>query len=462
MSIVASMDRKSIRAPDAQESTHTQATMPTWLYLLGTAILVVGFAVSEHGWTQSIHFAEIDEMMYDGTENVTADRLGGIDKLSTVTRISLAIFGLACFWYQKRFRLRKNSPLLWIGLAFGGMIYGSFFWSINPMHTLFKLIVLSCIGAAALGFATAFSLRQLLEWVAITCTIYIAIGILAEISLGTFQIGGGHRFVGTTHPNTEAIYGSIVCLSAQLFLRPGRSRTFAICIFSLAVICILLTKSRTTLAAVVVSFVVMQVLAARGNKRLLLILGCLFGAGLILVGSVLLHAQSAGKLGEIMAMGRTDDVSSLTGRLPLWEELLTWINKSPVLGYGYLAFWDAKRVEYLSETFSWEIPHGHNMYLDITIDVGIFGAILFVSMLICALVASARLYAKTGKVEYAIVAGIFICAMINGAGESLFKLPGLPLFVLISTFIALLHEPDGVRHVETDTNRQSTRRVLRK
>ena len=146
------MDRKSIRAPDAQETTHTQATMPTWLYLLGTAILVVGFAVSEHGWTQSIHFAEIDEMMYDGTENVTADRLGGIDKLSTVTRISLAIFGLACFWYQKRFRLRKNSPLLWIGLAFGGMIYGSFFWSINPMHTLLKLIVLSSIGAAALGF----------------------------------------------------------------------------------------------------------------------------------------------------------------------------------------------------------------------------------------------------------------------------------------------------------------------
>ena len=130
-----------------------------------------------------------------------------------------------------------------------------------------------------------------------------------------------------------------------------------------------------------------------------------------------------------------------------------------MLGYGYLAFWDAKKVEYLSETFSWEIPHGHNMYLDITIDVGIIGAILFVSMLVCALVAAARLYTKTGRVEYAIVAGIFICAMINGAGESLFKLPGFPLFVLVATFIALLHEPDELQPVETGPVRKSARRV---
>ncbi len=460
MSIVASRERPISRSANAPETTGSAAEIPTWFYFLGLVILVIGFSVSEHGWRQSEHFAHVDEMLYDGSENITADRLDGIDKSATVTRISLALFGLACFWFQKRFRLRTNSPLLWIGLAFGGMIYGSFFWSVNPVHTLFKLVVLSCIGGAALGFATAFSLRQLLEWIAITCAVYISVGFLAEISLGTFQIGGGHRFTGTTHPNTEAIYGSIVCLTAQLFIRSDRSKLFTIGLILLAVCCIILTKSRTTLAAVVVSFVVMQILAFRGNNRILLVLACLFAAGLVAVGASMLSAQSVGQLGNIVAMGRTDDVSSLTGRLPLWEELLTWIYKSPMLGYGYLAFWDAKRVEYLSETFSWEIPHGHNMYLDITIDVGIIGAILFVSMLICALVATARLYTRTGKVEYAIVAGIFICAMINGAGESLFKLPGFPLFVLVSTFIALLHEPDESKDVEAGLVRTSNRRVV--
>jgi O-antigen ligase len=192
----------------------------------------------------------------------------------------------------------------------------------------------------------------------------------------------------------------------------------------------------------------------------MLIVACLFVVGFAAIGSALLSAQSTGELGNLMAMGRSDDVSSLTGRLPLWEELLHWVNKSPLVGYGYLAFWDSKRVEYLSDTFRWEIPHGHNMYLDITLDVGIVGLILFVSLLIFALYSAAKLYVQTGKVEYAIVAGIFICAMVNGAGESLFKLPGFPLFVLISTFIALLHELDELQKVESNKPLFARRRAL--
>ena len=458
MSITVSLERPNSRSVESRTLPANLAEIPIWAYLLGVVILAFGFWFPEHGWEQSKHFAAMDEMMYDGTENLTADKLIGIDKRATVTRVSLAMYGLACFWFQRRFRLRFTSPLLWVGLAFGGMIYGSVFWSINPTHTLFKLVVLSCVGGAALGFATAFSLRQLLEWLALTCAVYLCIGLLAEISLGTFKIGDGHRFVGTVHPNTEAIFGAVLCLSSRLFYRPDRSRVLAVCFLALAVFCIYLTKSRTTLAAVVVSFAIMQILAARGKNRVYLILICVFICGCLTAGSVLLSVRNTGQIGNIMAMGRTEDVTSLTGRLPLWEELLTWVHKSPVLGYGYLAFWDSKRVEYLSETFSWEIPHGHNMYIDISLDVGLVGAFLFLCMLVGALISAARIYMRTNKIEYAIVVGIFVCAMINGGGESLFKLPGLPLFVLVSIFIALLHDVD--EPVVREARRKSPRREL--
>ena len=455
---VASLDHSKNRPTNDPSTTNTSAELPTLSYLLGLLVMLVGFWGPEHGWSHSKHFADIDQMLYDGSENVTADKLSGIDKFATVTRISLAVFGLVCFWYQKRFRLRKNSPLLWVGLAFGVCIYASTFWSINPMHTLFKLVVLSCLGAAAIGFATAFTLKQLLEWLALTCAIYIIIGFLAELSLGTFEVGGNHRFVGTVHPNTEAIFGAVLCLSARLFYSPDRSKLLAIGFIALALFCIYLTKSRTTLAALVVSFVVMQILAARGSNRVYLILACLFVLGCVTASSVLLSVRNTGQIGNIIAMGRTEDVSTLTGRLPLWEELLTWVQKSPVFGYGYLAFWDAKRVEFLSQTFSWEIPHGHNMYLDITLDVGLVGAFLFVAMLVGALIQGALLYSRTNKVEYAIVVGIYICAMINGVGESLFKLPGLPLFTLVSTFIALLHDVEQSRIGEVTIDKKLTRR----
>ncbi len=460
MSITASQVRLKRRPIDSKTLAASAWEVPFWAYVLGVIILCGGFWFPEHSWDQSKRFADIDEMKYDGTENFTADKLIGIDKRATATRVALALYGLTCFWFQRRFKLRTSSPLLWIGLAFGGMIYGSVFWSINPTHTLFKLVVLSCVGGASIGFATASSLRQLLEWIGLTCAIYICIGLLAEISLGTFKIGDGHRFVGTMHPNSEAIFGAVLCLTSRLFFRPDRSSVLAFCLVALAVFCIYLTKSRTTLAAVVISFALMQILAARGQNRVYLILICVFIGGCITASSVLISVRNTGQISSIMAMGRTDDVTTLTGRLPLWEELLTWVHKSPVLGYGYLAFWDAKRVEYLSETFSWEIPHGHNMFIDISLDVGLVGAFLFICMLVGALISAARLYIRTNKIEYAIVVGLFFCAMINGGGESLFKLPGLPLFVLVSTYIALLHDVEDTNAPQSTASNKSTRRKL--
>ncbi len=462
MSVTASFDRPKGRSEQTKKLTKNVAEISTWFYVLGVVILTSGFWFPEHGWDQSKHFADIDEMLYDGTENLTADKLIGIDKRATVTRVTLAIYGLICFWIQRRYRLRANSPLLWIGLAFGAMIYGSVFWSINPKHTMFKLVVLSCVGGAALGFATSQSLRQLLEWLALTCASYLCIGLIAEISLGTFEIGGGHRFVGTVHPNTEAIFGAVLCLCSRLFYREDRSKVFAVFLFCLALFCIYLTKSRTTLAAVVVAFVVMQILAARGKNRIYLMLICVFALGCLTVSSILLSVRNTGQIGNLMAMGRTEDVTTLTGRLPLWEELLTWVDKSPVLGYGYLAFWDSKRVEYLSETFSWEIPHGHNMYIDISLDVGLVGASLFICMLAGALISGSRLYMRTNKIEYAIVVGIFVCAIINGGGESLFKLPGLPLFVIVSTYIALLHDVEAEMEQPTETTTRPIRGTSRR
>lgn len=458
MTFTASLESPNSRAAIAQTATENKAEISTWFYLLGIFIMSVGFWYPEHGWEQSLYFADIDEITYDGTANLTADRLKGVDKAAIVSRVTLACYGLFCFWVQRRYRLRLGSPLLWLGLAFGGLIYASVLWSINPSHTLFKLVVLGCMGCAALGFGTAFSLRQLLEWLALTCAVYLCIGVIAENSLGTFELGGRHRFVGTVHPNTEAIFGAVLCLCARLFYRADRSKLLAVLLFGLAIFLIYLTKSRTTLAAVVVSFAVMQILAARGRNRVYLILICIFAVGCLTASSVLLSVRNTGQIGNIIAMGRKDNVTTLTGRVPLWEELLVSVRKAPTLGYGYLAYWDAQRVEFLSETFSWEIPHGHNMYIDVALDVGLVGACLFVAMLIGALISASSVFLRTGKTEYAVVVGIYICAMINGCAESLFKMPGFPLFVLASTYVALLHDVEGTVLRKTDSGFRLTKR----
>jgi hypothetical protein len=90
-----------------------------------------------------------------------------------------------------------------------------------------------------------------------------------------------------------------------------------------------------------------------------------------------LGSQATSKAGEIASMGRGEDMTTLTGRIPLWEMLLEAIADSPIVGHGYLAYWDDEQVEYLSSTLRWEIPHGHNMYLVLTLDGGLIALALF-------------------------------------------------------------------------------------
>jgi exopolysaccharide production protein ExoQ len=76
-------------------------------------------------------------------------------------------------------------------------------------------------------------------------------------------------------------------------------------------------------------------------------------------------------------LGREAD---LTGRVPLWLLVFNSIMESPILGYGYAAFWlgmdGPSRIIWEAIPF-WEINHSHNGILDLWLSIGIFGVILF-------------------------------------------------------------------------------------
>ncbi len=420
---------------------------------LATALFVfVTFWFVEHSWDASL-FAYMAQESYTGSENITADRLSQVNPISTVMRLILAGWGVLCFCFAPKFLIRFSSPLFWAMSAAGVFYLSSAFWSVQPSHTVFKLMVLGAMVVAAAGIASALSIREFLTAITLVCLSFVCVGVLSELSQGTFRLGGDYRFIGTTHPNTEAIYASILCLTARMFATDSNKlNAVTIFLFVIGMGVVWITKSRTTLAGLLVSLVFIQILAVRGSNRLLLVSSMIALVCLGLAGFTMISQSSSGALGEFVTMGRKDDVSSLSGRLPLWEELVDSIYKSPLIGYGYLAYWDAKRVEYLSETFRWEIPHGHNLYLDTMLDVGLLGFILVVLMMFAALWQAMKLYGKTSQIEYPIVFGLFTYAAFNGFAESLFKLPNFPLFVVATCCFSMILQREKV-----DNNKQPDR-----
>ena len=110
---------------------------------------------------------------------------------------------------------------------------------------------------------------------------------------------------------------------------------------------------------------------------------------------------------------------TFNGRTTIWIFSVYSILQSPILGYGYLAFW---RDDALSDYVGWDMPHAHNHFLDVTLDVGFLGLFVFLIVLI-------RLYAK-----------IYLLYRINKNISDIFFMSTTGLLLISSTENSM-HQP---------------------
>ena len=98
----------------------------------------------------------------------------------------------------------------------------------------------------------------------------------------------------------------------------------------------------------------------------------LVGTGLLAAGFVTTN------LGPItQSLGKD---ATLTGRTQLWTDVIHEIGTRPWFGFGWLGFWTGKMdgpSRYVLERNLWNPPNAHNAVLEVMINLGIVGAILF-------------------------------------------------------------------------------------
>lgn len=420
--------------------------------ILLALVLVIGagFFLVDHSFNASTYFRKVHALELEA--NRTADRIESVNLVTTPMRLLLGGLGVWCLFNAPRSNLRWGGMILFAFLMYGAYIGISLSWSVNAKVTIQKCVVFYMMAVAAFGLARWVSLQDLAKIFSIICLCYIFGGLVIEILLGNFRPHlPDYRFVGTAHPNSLAAYGTVCCLAAPVFTPRGKSisyLTIAMVVVGIAVL--LATKSRTTLAGMVFAVLATRFITFKPNNRIFgvaFMLLLFVGFGMFLSAS---RNSTWNAMGDLMAMGRTDDVGSLTGRLPLWEELGTSIEKRPVFGHGYLAYWEKERIEYLSDILGWEIPHGHNMYLDVLIDGGVVGLSLFLLFFIVSLSVAFGRYLKYRDIGVAFVFGMLLFALIHGSAESLFKLPTYLQFIIVATTLRLGALPNAPLEFETE------------
>jgi exopolysaccharide production protein ExoQ len=346
---------------------------------------------------------------------------------------SLGLFGLAAVVLPGGRRLRIAGPMGLLAVSYLAWCGASSLWADEPTISFRRFAALLCEAVAALAVAKRTSARQF-AWIVVSCTLtWMTLGILAELSLGTMRPWlSGYRFSGIFHPNRMSVNCSVLVLSSMYLYVTGQyQRKWLLGVAALAFAMVLLAASRSALGAMIVAAAVVWALTA---PRRHVFVGALSGFWLAALGVLLMGILQVSVTGDSISLGRADnDPSSLTGRLPLWEDLFHYIGQRPFIGHGYNSFWTVDHIREISDVQSWSISTAHSTYLDLLLNVGIVGAFLCLSTLLLALLRAIRLGQKIPGAGYGFIAATILYGLTAGFFETTFGMSWFWQFFVLSS-----------------------------
>lgn len=318
----------------------------------------------------------------------------------------VGVYGITCLLIVMQFRrfiyLSTREPLL---LLLIGVALISVLWSVAPQVTLrssFALIGTTLFGAY---LAVRFSLReqlQLLAW---------ALGIAALFSLafafalpeyGVMNDARGEAWRGIYHHKN--VLGRLMSLSTAVFfflaLGGRRHRWLTWCGFCLSLGLLLLSGAKTALVVLLTVLILLPLYRALREAYTIIVpilITCVFAVG---GGLVWLSSNLDSTFG---VLGRD---ATLTGRTDIWSAVVGMIAERPWLGYGYSAFWlgwegESAQVWIRLSAFTANLypTHSHNGMLDLWLDLGFVGGVLFTLVFLLTFGRALRLIRSTKTME---------------------------------------------------------------
>ncbi len=307
------------------------------------------------------------------------------------------------------------SVLLLVAWSFGSIV-----WSHDPSLTLRRLVTLTCSFVGMLGIARAFRAIDLCLFGFLFTLSMAFLGIFAEIVLGTFQPWNfDYRFAGLVHPNTQGIELSVVILTGiALSSVYPKWRTPIFCIVAAAFVGLMLTKSRTSAACCIVALVSLWLVNTSPRTKLISAMSVLLVCGMFAIALLAFGIDDSDRLTNALSMGRDDDNSSLTGRIPIWIALWDDVMKRPVAGAGFNTYFDEETLAYLSQQHEWAVPNAHNAFIEQLLNLGFVGLFLMITVVVVALSIISKPTIRALDPAYGVFFALIIMGLLNAGFES--------------------------------------------
>ena len=361
--------------------------------------------------------ATLDNFVQDIEDQESWSSSGSVDR--QVAFLGCAALGMLSLVLGKRQTFRLNLPVILIAIyvLWAG---ASYTWSIDRAVTAKRYILMLCCIIGCFGFSRFVRVRDVVLMTVIVTLALAATGIGLEIFFGEFKPWvSDYRFAGTLHPNLQSLNLGMGCIAAYTMTKiEPKSKLLFFGLFGVLFVALVMTKCRS--ATLTVPVVIGIIWFISQPTKFILAWGI---AGIWLFSSVALLCLVAGfdpisEYQEVLLLGRGEETgSSLTGRLPLWEDLFEYIGFRPMKGYGYAAFWTNRHINDIAASQEWTISEAHSSYIEATLQLGIIGAIIMTLAAITTFFHAAITFRRTLRPEYLFIVGGVFLAMVRGFTE---------------------------------------------
>jgi exopolysaccharide production protein ExoQ len=359
--------------------------------------------------------------------------------------VALGVMGVLFLVTPSRASPSPNRVLMFAIVGLGTLLSFSALWADDPVLSLKRAAQPILLMVAALGVAKHWQPRDVCRFAAFFTGTTVLVGFLVACASGSFLYGEAYRFSGTLHPNAQAVNCAVLALASIALCCDrhdvGRFQWWWLLLAILGLVFLLVTRSRTTTVSVALALMAFFFIGASWPRKI--VIASIPAMGAVLCAILLLAPDSSGDglLLDAVRMGRGDeDLSSLTGRIPIWQAVVSDIGNHPLLGYGYGSFWTAQRVWEYSFIRHWEFNHAHSAYFETLLNVGIVGLLLGLFLVVWTGWSAVARYAATRDVGDRFIASIIVLALVNGLVDSNFVIVGFaPLIVMLCVSMIALH-----------------------
>ncbi len=330
--------------------------------------------------------------------------------------------------------LRKEIWLLLIII----LMFLSIFWSIDSYEALRKVLQGTGLIIFGIYFGLRFNLKEQLDLLSIACGIILLSSIIFSLYIPELGLSSDVKGAWQGVFDQKNILGKIITLSFFVFLfnsfnNKGLIKLGLIILYLISFIIIVLSQSKTALIVFILTniscLIYLSIKNMKKIKRKLFI--CLFFAIFIAIFFIFWINQDT-------ALNILKKDNTLTGRTTIWALSFEKINEKPLLGYGYGSFWRGREnpSKEIAYELDWAPPNAHNGFIDILLDLGIVGFLLFIYGITKIGILSWNYSKKTDKrkVDWPF-AFIVLIILYNLTEETLIRENSVCIFLVLFTSI---------------------------